>query len=158
MTPERIERFWSKVDKTEGCWLWTAGRFKSGGYGAFSSAPGKAARAHRVSYELLVGEIEPCVHLHHICEEPLCVNPKHLEVVTPRIHSKLHRPPKTHCPHGHELAGDNLIVRKDGSRSCRECQHNHHRRRSLDPAWRARQAERARRWRKSLPECEERVA
>lgn len=42
------ERFWAKVDKSDGCWVWTAG-ISSGGYGSFW-LDGKNRRAHRVAY------------------------------------------------------------------------------------------------------------
>jgi hypothetical protein len=44
------ERFWSKVDKSGECWLWTAA-LTSEGYGVFGIYPGVAKRAHRLAYE-----------------------------------------------------------------------------------------------------------
>lgn len=68
------ERFWSKVDKTETCWNWTAGCFKSG-YGAFS-VNGKPQLAHRLALENKLGVIEN--HALHFCGNRRCVNPDHL--------------------------------------------------------------------------------
>lgn len=69
-----VSRFWSKVEKTETCWVWTKGK-DAQGYGAFSFN-GKNVRAHRFSYELVHGPTELSV-LHH-CDNPPCVNPNHL--------------------------------------------------------------------------------
>lgn len=70
------ERFWSKVDKSGSCWLWTAARDRAG-YGLFGStqAPGRAA--HRLAY-LLANEDPGERHVLHRCDNPPCVNPAHL--------------------------------------------------------------------------------
>src|SRR5687768_11611176 len=109
-------RFWSKVLVTDaGCWEWQAAQ-ANGGYGYFKWGPGMRL-AHRAAYETLVGSVENGLHLDHLCRVRRCVNPYHLEPVTPRentlrgvgtaaIHAK-----KTHCPAGHEYSGNNLILR-----------------------------------------------
>lgn len=74
------ERFWSRVQKTDSCWIWTGGRFKDG-YGGFRYK-GKAHRAHRVSYEMAYGFLPPEMDLLHQCDTPLCVNPEHLKLGT----------------------------------------------------------------------------
>lgn len=77
-------RFWSKVDKADDCWIWRGhhGRF---GYGLFTWAPSrgvsKVRAAHRVAYELLKGPIPDGLVLDHLCRNPPCVNPDHLEPV-----------------------------------------------------------------------------
>ncbi len=81
-------RFWSFVQKGDGCWAWTGATFR-GGYGAFRRQ-GKICHAHRVSYELANGTIEGHVPGHpelevvvmHRCDNPNCVRPDHLELGT----------------------------------------------------------------------------
>lgn len=78
------KRFFSKVDKTNGCWLWT-GQLNKFGYGKFF-AKKKHLAAHRYSYELHNNTKLPprksYMCLDHICRIRHCVNPKHLELVT----------------------------------------------------------------------------
>lgn len=70
------DRFWEKVDKTGECWLWRA-HLGSCGYGAFGLG-GRAAKAHRVAFELTHGPIPPGLFVCHSCDVPACVRPEHL--------------------------------------------------------------------------------
>ncbi len=70
-----LKRFWAKVDKTDGCWVWTAGKNRTG-YGRINIA-GKNCYAHRVSWELAHGSPPPDCLLHK-CDNPACVRPDHL--------------------------------------------------------------------------------
>lgn len=80
------ERFWQRVEKTDGCWLWTQACAKQG-YGVVWRVD-KLLLAHRVAYELLVGPAEG-MQLHHVCGVRNCVRPDHLEAVTQLEHGKL---------------------------------------------------------------------
>lgn len=66
------DSFWEKVDKTDGCWLWVAGK-DSGGYGIYRKRP-----AHRVSYVLAYGSIPDGHIICHTCDHRGCVRPEHL--------------------------------------------------------------------------------
>lgn len=77
-----VERFWSKVDKTGECWIWTA-TLGAGGFGSFGyyTADGVAENtlAHRYSYEISHGSPPPPrVRVYQECENKLCVRPDHL--------------------------------------------------------------------------------
>lgn len=116
-------RFWAKVHVTPGCWFWT-GSLGSHGYGQLRVGR-STGLAHRVSYELLVGPIAEGLQVDHLCRVLRCVNPAHLEAVTPRT-NVLRSPSaptavnarKTQCIRGHDFDG----IDCRGHRFCRECQ------------------------------------
>lgn len=86
-----LERFWSNVNKTETCWLWTGPTSGSTvAYGVFSFGS-KNFLAHRVSYELEVDQIKPSHSVLHHCDRGLCVRPDHLFTGTQKdnIHDML---------------------------------------------------------------------
>lgn len=127
--PRRVslaERFWSKVDKRgpDECWNWTASKQK--GYGQFMLG-GRPRRAHRVAYELLVGPIPEGLTLDHLCRNPSCVNPAHLEPVTlsENVIRAAAATRKDCCVNGHEFTPDNIWWRISPSgrrwRVCRAC-------------------------------------
>ena len=128
-----MTRFWLKVEKTETCWLWTAGRVWNG-YGQFKVA-GRHVYAHRFAYELLVGPIPEGLTIDHLCRVRHCVNPAHLEPVTSRENTLRGDTPaarnaaKTHCPQGHPLEAGNLRLSelRRGGRACLICHREYQR-------------------------------
>lgn len=117
------ERFWSKVNKTEECWLWTASTNRKG-YGTFRYE-GSSKLAHGIAYLWEVGEVPEGLQLEHLCRVRNCVRVAHLEAVTPGENSrrgeawKIHGM-KTHCPLGHEYSEENTY-RYRGGRHCKTC-------------------------------------
>ena len=125
------------IEDGDGCWLWNR-YIDRQGYGMTSSREHRYA--HRLVYSQRVGPIEPGMVLDHTCHSDdgacaggpsckhrRCVNPAHLEPVTPReniMRSRSFmaaRATQTHCIHGHEFTPENTYVRKDGCRQCKEC-------------------------------------
>jgi hypothetical protein len=120
------ERFWAKVEKSGECWEWTAAKLPRGhGVIGLGGRDGGNALAHRVSYELAHGTLAGGLVLHHECENPGCVNPRHLKPMTQVEHLAVHaedRQLKSECPQGHPYSGENLYVNPRGQRFCRICQ------------------------------------
>lgn len=75
---ERMDRFWSKVKKSGGCWEWTGGTDERGYGRLWGDDQNRSLKAHRVSWELANGPIPDGMHVLHHCDNPPCVNPAHL--------------------------------------------------------------------------------
>jgi hypothetical protein len=133
---DEADRFWAYVDRksTEECWIWLRA-LNTHGYAVFNldeSTGGGQEKGHRYAYRQIRGEIpdeidgQP-VELDHECRIRPCCNPWHLEAVTQAVNTERGVGPtagnagKTHCPEDHPYAGDNLIVDRNGYRSCRIC-------------------------------------
>lgn len=110
------------------CWLWTGA--SSLGYGRITVNK-KALILHRYVYELLAAPIPAGLHIDHLCRQPACCNPAHLEPVTPKVNSErgLRGELLTRCPSGHEYSGENLRLWTDSRgytrRNCRTCAKEH---------------------------------
>lgn len=126
-----VDRFAEKIALTDsGCIEWLAGG-NGLGYGVIHLGPSDNNRkvyAHRWSYEHHVGPIPAGLHIDHLCRNPSCVNPAHLEPVTQRENNlrgfgfPALNARKTVCSRGHRLDGDNVYVRPaSGYRVCRHC-------------------------------------
>jgi len=134
LSAEDQVKFWRGVDIGDPaeCWLWLGvlGRGQGASYGQFCPAnakPQRGLQAHRVAYELSGKVAIPDgMDLDHLCRNPRCVNPAHLEPVTHRenvmrgagISAVNAR--KTHCIHGHEYTAENTTINA-GYRECRTC-------------------------------------
>ena len=139
-TPTLEERFWAKVQKGDDCWEWVGAK-KPTGYGNFSLGGGKFALAHRFAYELLVGPIPDGHEVDHLCYNTSCVNPEHLEAVTPKVNTNRCRgnawqlkKQQTHCKWGHEFTAENTSTdpRRPGTRQCRTCNREYRRRKKAE--------------------------
>jgi HNH endonuclease len=123
------------------CWLWI-GSVTEKGYGLFRAGPEGTVLAHRWIWEHCNGEIPPDYQVDHVCHDwaacaladfdcihRLCVNPEHLQCVTPAANNARSGSPsavnarKTHCDQGHEFTQANTYIHpKRGTRHCVACQ------------------------------------
>lgn len=118
----------SKLLEVNGCWEWQAYR-NPAGYGILM-VDRKPRRAHRLTYELLVGPIPAGLEIDHLCRNRACANPAHLEPVTrlenvrrgmaPAASAERNRA-KTHCVRGHLFDEANTRITPKGYRDCRAC-------------------------------------
>lgn len=134
ITEDQEHNFWSKVSPTGFCWLWTASVCRSG-YGNFNvGRMGRKFKSHRIAYTLLVGKIPDGLELDHLCRVRRCVNPDHLEPVTPEENRKrsqrvnngnyiraISAGQRTHCSKGHEYTEITTYRYKDGRKDCLIC-------------------------------------
>lgn len=132
-----LERMRAKMDpQPNGCIHWT-GRISKEGYG-YVGVKGTTKPTHRVAYEIAFGPIPEGAWIDHTCHNGdtscsggytclhrRCINPEHLEPVTPRENqhrSHLTAASRAECVHGHPFTQENTYLRPDGKgRHCREC-------------------------------------
>lgn len=129
---ELLERFESKVDRSErpsGCHIWI-GSVDGPGYGKFY-VEGQYVGAHRWILGYLRGApLGPREIACHHCDNPPCVNPKHLYVgsLVQNVQDAIRRGrnpaviKRSHCIRGHEFSTENTYLRPgNGKRACRTC-------------------------------------
>lgn len=145
LSDSAAKRFWSKVDQTGECWLWTAHRNRFG-YGAFGVGQ-SVLRAHRVSFADHYGPIPAGLVVCHTCDNRACVRPSHLFLGTYRDNTQdaiakgrfvkvVPAKRKEFCKNDHRLSAEARIIDGRGhSRGCRLCRitRSRDRRRSAKP-------------------------
>jgi hypothetical protein len=121
-----LKRFLDKILIGSDCWLWTGAK-NSWGYGNVTVSK-RQWGAHRLSYRNLVGPIPHGMELDHLCRQPSCVRPDHLEVVeraTNNIRSNSISAINGRaqvCKAGHPFDEHNTYRRPDRQgRDCRAC-------------------------------------
>lgn len=127
-----LARFFDKVQITPTCWIWV-GQLNGSGYGKFSINE-RFVAAHRYAHTIFVGPIPDGYEVDHVkargCTDKRCVNPAHLEAVTPEenlarsMADPQHRVNMTHCHRGHPFDKDNTRFDERGHRRCRACEHD----------------------------------
>jgi hypothetical protein len=110
-----------------GCWEYRHALTTTGyarlSIGSRTTGDRRTTYAHRVSYEAAHGPIPAGFHIDHLCRNHCCINPDHLEAVTPRENTLRGFGPasvnalKTHCPRGHEYDTGTT----EGWRGCKRC-------------------------------------
>lgn len=122
-----LARFASKVAQPDSpserdqCWTWIGG--VGGGYGRFLHR-GRLHQAHRWIYEAVSGPVPDGWVVDHLCDNPLCVSPWHIEPTTPSLNVKRGRgrPSRTGmCRNGHEYTRETMHTDPRGYPRCRVC-------------------------------------
>jgi hypothetical protein len=126
------ERFQSKIDKTGDCWVWT-GALSAGygvvGLGERGAGTGRAARLYYMAFH---GQVLPDhLHVDHLCRNRACVRPSHCEAVTNKINTQRGAQSNSltgMCRKGlHPWEGDNIVLKGNGDRTCRQCKRDRER-------------------------------
>lgn len=121
-----LQRVLRDAREVGGCWLPALKPDRKGYIRA--KVQGRSVPVHRLAYSTLVGAIPEGLTLDHLCRNPSCCNPAHLEPVT--VAENIRRgtqgkaqAAKTHCIRGHAFTPENTY-RPPGKneRACRECQ------------------------------------
>src|SRR5262249_5580793 len=129
------DRFIPKVEITEGCWNWLAAKGGRQGHAIFVDENDKHASAYRWLWEQMYGPLPKDIELDHLCRNPSCVNPDHLEPVTRKTNQRRGfgfaglRSRQTHCIRGHEFNAENTHIAANGTRHCKPCNRLGNRRR-----------------------------
>ena len=137
LTPADSARFWKRVERrsSNACWPWR--RPRADGYGEFywgGRSDRRRTSAHRVAWTLLVGPIPDTCSLDHLCRNPGCCNPLHLDPCP--IDENIKRGAASRlverdglCTNGLHRWAENARLCRDGKLRCGACQQLRERRR-----------------------------
>lgn len=116
LTDEQLNNFWDKVATSNygnTCWFWQASTTKDG-YGTFRVGM-KIIKAHRISYFLHYGTFDDKLYVLHSCDNPACVNPKHLFIGT-QFDNMQDMSKKGRCDNKGEKNGRAILNKEDVSK------------------------------------------
>jgi len=133
-----LKRFWSKVNRKgpDECWEWIGTLKKPQGYGFFyicqENGIDRNMYAHRFIFQYLNGPVGTMQYVCHHCDNPKCVNPKHLflgdakanwdDMWAKKRHYHQTKPEPTHCKRGHAYTPENTFIQTKGKgKGCKEC-------------------------------------
>lgn len=114
------------VGLSDECWIWTGAKDRKG-YGNFCVAVGKTNKAHIFSYYLHKGPVPKGLQVDHECNNPSCVNPDHLQLLTGKKNNEKSTSPsainkrKSHCKYGHMYTRESTRFER-GRRICKICE------------------------------------
>lgn len=113
-----LRNIWKQTERRAECLVWT-GNVSTSGYGRVT-IDGARFYVHRLVRSIVDGTPYREMHVHHTCGTRVCVEPRHLQVLSAVEHGRFHRPPPIRCRRGHSM--DDAYIRPDGKgRQCRTC-------------------------------------